>query len=435
VASACSRFSNRTQAHKPWSADRASRDAHSCLREIRATVDQQKPWVLVHEVDRGHGGLPLEEAKDECPEELRSIIFTHTQYHEDQDGHLQALERNAPKRQVVKWMRIKDFQLLSLRLICSAILHSTPYYQNLAAEGGSFPLLEDSRRKKAERKMRVSPFKSGRSSEESIEDDDFADMSERTQRTQFKHTGEEFAELKGMYVPGEVTSLNLSCEHLAHPAKLIHSSRNPGAYAFGKELVRAIGGITLVAEPVSGLRTRLKDADEYVPGERVTHIKHGLGSVTGYLLEDGRMEVAFDVGETHHYNVSSIGLKIHRAPSDAPRPPEWAVQRMSADDLTAHRPSSSAKAPTGGSKPRHHRPSMLHHGTKSRRSSSFKSSRGVKPGELELLLLYLNRDTWIGQDGIELEEIVRAAWYAAGHMYMSMHRLRRNRAHEWPGRT
>ena len=30
-------------------------------------------------------------------------------------------------RQVVAWHRIKDFQLLSLRLICSRILHTPPY--------------------------------------------------------------------------------------------------------------------------------------------------------------------------------------------------------------------------------------------------------------------------------------------------------------------
>ena len=28
----------------------------------------------------------------------------------------------------------------------------------------------------------------------------------------------------------------------------------------------------------------------------------------------------------------------------------------------------------------------------------------------ERLLLYLNKDTWRGEDGIELAEIVRAAW-------------------------
>ena len=38
----------------------------------------------------------------------------------------------ASPRQVVAWHRVKDFQLLSLRLICSKILHTTPYYLNIA---------------------------------------------------------------------------------------------------------------------------------------------------------------------------------------------------------------------------------------------------------------------------------------------------------------
>ena len=34
---------------------------------------------------------------------------------------------NPDPNQVVAWHRIKDFQLLSLRLICSRILHTPPY--------------------------------------------------------------------------------------------------------------------------------------------------------------------------------------------------------------------------------------------------------------------------------------------------------------------
>ena len=44
-------------------------------------------------------------------------------------------------------------------------------------------------------------------------------------------------------------------------------------------------------------------------------------------------------------------------------------------------------------------------------------SRGLFPGasqalplRVERLLLYLNRDTWVGDRGVELEKIVRAAW-------------------------
>ena len=42
----------------------------NCLREIRASVDTKLPLVLVHERERAKGGLPLEELKSECPEEV-----------------------------------------------------------------------------------------------------------------------------------------------------------------------------------------------------------------------------------------------------------------------------------------------------------------------------------------------------------------------------
>jgi hypothetical protein len=97
------------------------------------------------------------------------------------------------------------------------------------------------------------------------------------------------ADLDGLFVPGEAVSLNLSCEHLAQAKRVYsllthsppthclltyclltylllaylltaclltltylaqaervyYSGRNPGAYAFGKEMVRAIRGLTL----------------------------------------------------------------------------------------------------------------------------------------------------------------------------------------------
>ena len=43
------------------------------------------------------------------------------------------------------------------------------------------------------------------------------------------------------------------------------------------------------------------------------------------------------------------------------------------------------------------------------------SSRTSEGSGVERLLLYLNRDTWIGQDGDTLAEVVRDARYAAGH--------------------
>ena len=100
----------------------------NCLRELRATTDQQRPFVLVHETDEGKGGLPLEASKAECPVEMREHIFMHAPAALAGSGPLALAE----PRQVVAWHRIKDFQLLSLRLICEKILQTTPYYLNVA---------------------------------------------------------------------------------------------------------------------------------------------------------------------------------------------------------------------------------------------------------------------------------------------------------------
>ena len=44
------------------------------------------------------------------------------------------------------------------------------------------------------------------------------------------------------YVPGEVTSLNLSCEHLWQAARLVYSEHNPGKIGEVPELLRKYKG-------------------------------------------------------------------------------------------------------------------------------------------------------------------------------------------------
>lgn len=212
--------------------------SRNCLREVYATVEQKKSWVLVHETDVGKGGLTIQASKDECPPELREIIFTQCHYHKEEATGLLRIRRpehgrlhvsgvigQAKLREVVPWMRIKDFQLLSLRLICRDILRATPYYMAITQEASlsqgesSVDLLAEGSRAKSERPRALSRVRSKKRSA----------------------VGGEL-ELEGLYVPGEVVSLNLSCEHLPQAMRLIHSPHNPGAYACGKEIVRAITG-------------------------------------------------------------------------------------------------------------------------------------------------------------------------------------------------
>ena len=80
----------------------------NCLREARASVAKSKPLSLVYDPVRG--GAPLQTIREEeCPAEMRGGIF---------DG-----------RSVIEWHRIKDFQLVSLKLLAAEILFACPGYK------------------------------------------------------------------------------------------------------------------------------------------------------------------------------------------------------------------------------------------------------------------------------------------------------------------
>jgi hypothetical protein len=50
--------------------------SRNCLREVQATVDQDKPYMLVHEQDQTHGGAPLDKLMQQLTDvELRKQIF------------------------------------------------------------------------------------------------------------------------------------------------------------------------------------------------------------------------------------------------------------------------------------------------------------------------------------------------------------------------
>ena len=73
----------------------------NCMRELRAALAYGLPLVIVRETDIKKGGLPLEELVEQCPTELRDQVFAFP---------------------VVEWHRVKDFQLVSLRLIGEGLL-------------------------------------------------------------------------------------------------------------------------------------------------------------------------------------------------------------------------------------------------------------------------------------------------------------------------
>ena len=77
----------------------------NCLREVKCTLEEQKPFCLMFDPDRG--GATLDVIRDEeCSDELRGAVF---------EG-----------RGVIRWCRIKDFQMVSLKLLAEQLLLGSP---------------------------------------------------------------------------------------------------------------------------------------------------------------------------------------------------------------------------------------------------------------------------------------------------------------------
>ena len=66
--------------------------------------------VLVHEADPSHGGAPLDVLRADCVASGRDAekLFAHP---------------------IVRWQRIQDFHVLSLRLIAAHVLHTMPQFR------------------------------------------------------------------------------------------------------------------------------------------------------------------------------------------------------------------------------------------------------------------------------------------------------------------
>ena len=77
--------------------------SRNCLREVKASLDAQRPLVLVHEQQEEKGGGPLEVLKAECrDDEMRTTI----------------VNGSTP----ITWHRISHYQNLTLKLIATDML-------------------------------------------------------------------------------------------------------------------------------------------------------------------------------------------------------------------------------------------------------------------------------------------------------------------------
>ena len=94
--------------------------SRNCLREVKATIDEQLPLVLVHEQQVEKGGGPLEMMRTECREEMRPYVF----------------DERAP----ITWHRIAHYQNLTLKLIATEMLRHGPKYNDDSLHNSSSQL-------------------------------------------------------------------------------------------------------------------------------------------------------------------------------------------------------------------------------------------------------------------------------------------------------
>jgi len=151
----------------------------NCLREARTAMQKVKPLALVFDPVRGGGTLKFIK-EEECPVELKAIF----------EG-----------RKIIEWHRIKDFQLVSLKLLAAELLFSCPGYEELYC--ASCP-------------------------------DNDSELSEN--KTLYEN----------IYVPGEITEKQLS---FSAKVRVYASPNNPGAREAVKVFQGAMSGLELSASP------------------------------------------------------------------------------------------------------------------------------------------------------------------------------------------
>ena len=189
------------------------------------------PIILLHEADTKRGGAPLAQLRGECPEDLRDPVFL------DGDG----------QREVILWLRVQAFQLVSLKKIASALLEhaalqsapqrSTSVVRRLL--GRSFP-----RACGAAGSSGAVASASGTPGSPSRRSSTFSPSSSRIGASA---TAERAA--MELYVPGEILRQRLG---FARPATLYVSTSNPGAGMVALELREQ------VQSPSSDLPVRIR---------------------------------------------------------------------------------------------------------------------------------------------------------------------------------
>ena len=97
----------------------------NCRRELYTALAKGKPIITVREEDRDKGGATVEELKQECMEcctEQEPAAYPEFQ------GPSEVIERVLLAEESIVWVRVRDFQIESLKLIAFRMVKHLPYY-------------------------------------------------------------------------------------------------------------------------------------------------------------------------------------------------------------------------------------------------------------------------------------------------------------------
>ena len=87
----------------------------NCKKEVAATLANGNPVMLLHETDPNRGGTSMEQMLTDCPDDWREEIFV-------------------PRRPIIPWLRVKEFKIVSLKMIVSSmLLHQSKMERKLQA--------------------------------------------------------------------------------------------------------------------------------------------------------------------------------------------------------------------------------------------------------------------------------------------------------------
>ena len=259
----------------------------NCLREVRCAVTKGKPLSLVHDPVRG--GASLEGIKAECPIEMRGDMFS-------------------PHRPVITFHRIKDFQMVSLRLLAEDLLLGCPNFGvQLVSSPGKRPAASFG---KSDRKKPMVTYTS---------------TSASAAAAAAKSNADEQADVQ-LALPGEITRKRLNFHT---PITVYASLYNPGATAALEVLQE---GFLQLQEPTRRLTLTGAPLPSFLSKRERSSCRSTLGGGGGGSVREESCEgncegegIISEAGEVSGTNMSSDKAAADVAAAPAVAAPEAAA--------------------------------------------------------------------------------------------------------------